>query len=115
MSPKRRKYLGQIVDRSSSNGLGVHDAWKSLLQENLDNWKLKRFALIRTDKQLTERMRELFPGRTSLAPPTRMRVHWNLIAGSCVYHRYLRDERGRVCMATARGLPLSSWREGNSK
>lgn len=111
MSPKKRKYLGQLVDRRHSDGIGVHQSWKNLLQENLDNWKLKRYSQIRTDKQLMQRMLELFPGRTSLSPPTRMRVYWNVRQGSVMYHRYLRDERGRVCMSTARGLPLSSWRE----
>ena len=107
---KKRKYLGQLVDRSHSAGLGIHDSWKLLLQENLNNWKRQRYSKIRTDKQLLDRMRELFPGRMSLCPPVRMRTFWNLNAGGGIYHRFLRDERGQVCMATARGLPLSTWR-----
>lgn len=112
---RRRKYRGQIVDRSNSEGRGVNEAWEYLFRKNFDNWKLKRYSLLLTDKQIEEQMRQWFPGRRTLTNAARMRNLLNNARGSALYHRYLRDQKGRVCMATARGLALSSWRLENSK
>lgn len=116
MSPRNKKkriYLGQRVDTTHSEGLGVQHAWRKLFRANLEHWKAGRFGQVMTDKQLSERMQELFPGRRTLASPVRMRAYWNNLNGSASFYRYLRDEKGRVCIATARGLPHSKWRSEN--
>jgi len=101
---------GQIVDRSESSGHGVMECWMLLFERNEAAWSAGRYGDILTDEELVVRMKAWFPKRASHAirDVRRVRGRVNRARGGVQFHRYLRDG-GRVCRATARGLPSSGW------
>lgn len=64
---------GQIVDRSWSDGLSVAEAWCSLFEANAWLISNNQQALARTDDQVYNSMRCLFPERAKHT------VHWRQV------------------------------------
>lgn len=104
-------HKGQVVDTSSSGGLGVREAWFLLFERNEAAWSKGECAKILTDEQLVAQMKKWFPKRKKLLTtgPRRMRGFYNRKKGVVASYRYLKS-KGRVCRATSRGLPASDWK-----